>query len=456
MSLTKRVGLVAGATALSLTGASFGGTGETNDQDLRARIAQMEAELAKLQAQSGEQWLTEQRATEIRALVNDVLMDADTRASLLQDGGTAGWDQDGFFLASGDGNYRLDISGLIQFRYMLNLQDDDEFVDNDTTRGGFENTRTKLIFSGNIVSPDTTYKVEGDFGQTGTMFLKDAWVRQYYDNGWHVQAGQFKAPFLREELVDAGMQQAVERSFVNGVFTADRTQGVMLGYEGEGFRFAGSFNDGGRTPNTPALAYDTEWSFDARAELKTAGEWSQFDDFSSWRSDDFGLMFGLAGHIQKDEDGTSVGGVLGTTDTEIWAVTGDVSAEFGGANLYGAIVYADVDDDTAAVDINPLGVVVQGGFFVTEDVEIFGRYEFGDHDIDLGGLEEDLNLLTVGVTKFWSQHNLKWTTDVGFAFDPIDSVWAGLNSDLSLTGWRTDPGDEEDQVVIRTQLQLVF
>jgi hypothetical protein len=456
MSLTKRVGLVAGATALTLTGASFGGTSEANDQDLRARIAQMEAELAKLQAQSGQEWLTEERAAEIRALVNDVLMDADTRASLLADNGTAGWDDSGFYLASADGNYRLDISGLIQFRYILNLQDDDEFVDNDSTRGGFENSRTKVIFSGNVVSPDTTYKVEGDFGQSGTFGLKDAWVKHQMDSGWYLQAGQFKGPFLREELVDAGMQQAVERSFINGVFTADRTQGIMLGTEGENFRFAASFNDGGRTPNTPALMYDTEYSFDARAELKTSGEWSQFDDFSSWNGGPSGVMFGLAGHIQKDEAGTSAGGVFGTTDATIWAVTGDVSVEFGGANLYGAIVYADLDDDTASIDVNPLGVVAQGGIFLSDDIELFGRFEWGDHDVDLGGAEEDLMLLTIGVTKFWAEHDLKWTTDVGFSFEPLDPVWSSVNPDMGLTGWRPDPTDDTDQIVIRSQLQLRF
>jgi hypothetical protein len=213
MSLTKRVGLVVGAAALSLTGTALGGTNEANDQDLRARIAQMEAELAKLQAQSGEQWLTDTRASEIRALVNDVLMDADTRASLLQDGGTAGWDDSGFFLSSADGNNRLEISGLLQIRWMKDLQDhgDDDtsteaFEDDDESRGGFENTRTKLIFEGNVLSPANTYKVEGDFGQSGGFFLKDAWVRHTMDNGWYIQAGQFKGPFLREELVDAGMQ----------------------------------------------------------------------------------------------------------------------------------------------------------------------------------------------------------------------------------------------------------
>ena len=52
----------------------------------------------------GDNWMTEERAEEVRSLVRDVLADADTRASLLQSGMTAGYD-DGFMIGSTDGNF---------------------------------------------------------------------------------------------------------------------------------------------------------------------------------------------------------------------------------------------------------------------------------------------------------------------------------------------------------------
>jgi hypothetical protein len=53
----------------------------------------MEAEIARLRAEKGDDWRTQQRAKQIRDLVQDVLADADTRATLLQSGATGGWDE---------------------------------------------------------------------------------------------------------------------------------------------------------------------------------------------------------------------------------------------------------------------------------------------------------------------------------------------------------------------------
>ena len=90
---------------------------DPNAEALRKRIAELESRVAELKAtRIPDNWLTEQRADEIRALVHDVLADADTRASLLQSGMTAGWDK-GFFLASSDGNFKLKVAGQIQFRW---------------------------------------------------------------------------------------------------------------------------------------------------------------------------------------------------------------------------------------------------------------------------------------------------------------------------------------------------
>jgi hypothetical protein len=456
MSLTKRVGLVAGA-ALTLSGVAYGGT-ESNDQDLRARVAQMEAELAKLKSQEGSTWLNEQRAGEIRALVQDVLADADTRASLLQGGGTAGWDNN-FYLASADGNNRLNIGGQLQVRYIYNFQDDgddDSESGIDSNRSGFENTRTKLVFWGHVFNPSWTYKVEGDFNSRassdssgGALGLEDAWINYDYGNGWGIKVGQYRLPFLREELVHSAHQLAVERSLVNDTFTAGISQGLMIHGDWDQFRFSATFSDGLGGANTPALAYDTEWAFTGRGEIMFAGTWDQFNDFTSWRGEEFGLMVGAAAHYQDMEYGTPAGPEVTTL-----GLTADVSIEFGGANLYGAFVYTDFDDD-AALDFNPWGAIVQGGFFLTDDWELFGRFEWADSD---DATSEDLMIATIGVNKYWNKHGLKWTTDVGYGFDAVESFWvSGSGNGAERAGWRADASDEEDgQFVIRTQLQLLF
>jgi hypothetical protein len=414
MSLTTRVGLLAGASALTLTGASFADN-PTEAQNYEARIAELEATVAQLK---GENWLTEQRAEDIRGVVQDVLADADTRASLLQAGMTAGYDN-GFVLGSSDGNFSLKLNGQLQTRFIYNNQDNSP-VDDD--RWGFENTRTKLIFSGNVVNPDYMYYIEADFDRDGGAFmLEDAYIAYNYGNGWKAIMGQFKAPILREELVNSMYQLAVERSWVNEYFTGGRTQGIAVDYLGEQFHFIASYNDGANTPNTAWNTRDTEFSMTGRAEVLFQGTWDQFHDFTSWKGEETGFLLGGAVHYQKQEYGT-----LAANELEILLATIDASVEFGGANLFAALIYR--------------------GFFLNEDWELYGRYEYAD--LDMAGVD-DANLFTIGVNRYFAQHGLKWTTDVGFGIDTVPAT-------ASITGWRQDSTGEDGQIVVRTQLQLTF
>lgn len=431
--------LVLGAAILA---PSWSWASEETDDDLRARIAEMERQLAAIKQENGDQWMTEQRATEIRALVQDVLHDADTRANLLQDGALAGYNKN-FFLQDAEGNNVLKISGQMQFRYAKSFQDDLAPADGDTSRGGFENRRTKLTFEGNVLDPSWDYHITGAFPRDGGSFLlEDAYIKKELSDQWYVQAGQFKLPFLREESMSSKRQLLVERSLVNAEFTQGRSHAVQLGFQGEKFGFAAAFSDGFNSQNISALVYDTEYAATARGEFLAAGTWDQFKDFTSWRSDDFGLLIGGALHMEKQENGTLTG-----PEVERFTYTLDASAEFGGANLFAAFVGNNLDDD-ATVDLDQWGAVVQGGIFITDDWELFGRYEFGDFDV-IG--VEDLSVVTVGVNKYWNKHNLKWTTDVGIGLDAVNAVWASSGAD-----WRADNGTEDGQIVIRSQLQLLF
>ncbi|MHC4828658.1 MAG: hypothetical protein ACYTEY_19075, partial [Planctomycetota bacterium] len=123
---------------------------------LRAEVAELRSTVAEMRAEQSDDWLTEQRADEIRGLVHDVLADADTRASLMQDGLTAGWDGN-FFLQSADGNWRLRLRGQVQVRYVWNVQDD--ALDGDDNEYGFEVRRAKIKFDGNIIDPTWQYVI---------------------------------------------------------------------------------------------------------------------------------------------------------------------------------------------------------------------------------------------------------------------------------------------------------
>src|SRR5262245_495403 len=78
-------------------------SGDPNTAALLDRIAQLEAKstrddarISALEAEQNEQWLTQERAEQIKGLVRDVLADADSRVSMLQ-GLNTGYDN-GFII----------------------------------------------------------------------------------------------------------------------------------------------------------------------------------------------------------------------------------------------------------------------------------------------------------------------------------------------------------------------
>lgn len=438
MSLTTRVGLLAGATAMTLTGVGVAATTDASTDELRAQIQQLTSRVAELEGTGGN-WLSERRADEIRNIVHDVLADADTRASLLGSGMNAGYDN-GFVIGSNDGNFSLRLNGQLQTRWMYSYTESQ-----DHHRSGFENTRTKLWFSGHVVNPQWKYVIEGDFNREGGGFgLLDGYINYDYGDGMSVTVGQFKLPFLREQLVDSRYQQAVERSVVHEYFTAGRSQGIMFNYTQDAFRLSGAFSDGIGMANSgfaaPPAAGSTEWAFTARAELLLGGTWGQFEEFRSAPGEEQGILIGLAAHWEDGEYGDAFAGV------EIFRLTADVHAKFGGWNVFAAYIL-DHANFQAGGNFTNHGINVQGGFHLSDQWEVFGRYEhvFWDSDFDV----DDHSLLMGGVNYYFAGHQAKFTADIGYGFN---EVFGGGGR----TGWRDDAVGDDGQVVVRAQFQLLF
>lgn len=441
---------------------------EKDNQQLRTQVSD-------LQAESGENWLSEARASEIRSLVTDVLADADSRASLQSGGMTAGWDN-GFFLSSPDGRFRLEIDGLMQVRWIMNRRD--QAAPNDPTDRyvyGFENTRTRLTFRGHVFGPSLTYMVRGNFSRGGggtpdtnprlgeprggDFQLLDAWFRWELAEGWYFRGGQFKLPFNREELVSPAYQLMVDRSLVNESMNIGYSQGLELQYRGDWLGWALAYSDGGAdnlgggiaqivgtTPaNTPwNFANLAEFAFTSRLEFLIAGRWEQFRQMTSPPGDPFGLMVGVAAHYQQDESGT-------TAPNSDWLIgTADVSAMFGGLNVFASATYSYSDGSFGVFDI--FGFVVQAGFYVAPKIELAARYEFGSIDSSRDIVTPtDLSVMTIGVNWYIDGQDVKFSADFGFGFEDVSNLW-GVES----LGWRPDGIDTRPQLVIRTQFQLLF
>lgn len=402
-------------------------------------------------------------ADEVRALVAEMLADAETRSSLLQAGAMAGHDGRHFTLASADGLFRLNVSGQIQFRYNMNWRDDDapddadpddpDFADTDDFVPGFQTRRTKLEFGGHVFERELYYKVVGAFDRDGGDFeLEDAYVGYDMGNGWTVQWGQFKLPLLREELVSSKYQLAVDRSVTNEVFNQGRSQGVQAAYEQEDWRAMAAFSDGIGSANTdlgdPTSA---DWALTGRFEYKFSGDWSQFRYFSSPQGSDSGLLVGAAAHYESAADTGADG-----DETDRFIYTIDASYVADGWNLFAALVGNDIKDGVSVADggtelfsgdSDNFGYILQGGIFVAEQIELFGRWDHTFFDDDLATGNDELRTITAGMNYYAHGHAAKFTADVQWLLDemPFSNTGIGILSSAN-----------EDQIVLRLQFQLLF
>ena len=428
--------------------------------DVAGQIAELREEITQLKQENNEGWLTEQRSAEIRGVVQDVLADADTRASFQDSAATAGWKK-GFFLASPDGNFSLKVSGQLQVRYVLNSRKGDQKLgpfNPPNTQWGFENRRTKLSFSGNVFDKSWTYKIKGAFARAGgNFFLEDGYVQKKLDGGLAIKVGQFKAPWMREELVSSSKQLTVERSIVNEYFNQGYSQGIQLGYEADSFRAWAWAGDGigsrGFGParfNSQNTNWDrtaTNYSFAGRAEYKISGDWSQFKDFSSKRGSNSGMMAGVSAVTQRANQNLSAD----VDGTKVYGITGDFTWDMSGASLFVSGVWTNVDSPNAGGDSNPWGVTIQGGYFVTESVEAFVRYEYMDFDPSIRTNAAKYDGFTVGGNWFINS-SVKFSADFSYNFA---SLAAGAFV-ASSAGFRADEPGEDGQWAIRAQLQLLF
>ncbi len=431
MSLTKTVGFVA-VTTLAMSGAAFGA--ELNN-DMQSQIAELKAEIAALKGAEGGQWLTEQRAAEIRGIVTDVLADADTRSSLQGAAAGSGYNG-GFFLSSADGNYSMKINVLEQIRYSFNHSESGATT---TEASGFENKRTRLSFGGNVVDSTWSYKLSYYLGYSnsnenfGASELADASVTKDFNNGFTVTVGQFKLPFSAEYGMDVANLQFNEYSIVNHEFSIGYGQGIAFGYNSDQFRVAGAYVNAANQVNEAwnGSSPDTDWTIAARAEFKISGDWAQFNDAQSWKGEGAGMMAGL-GYAGSADD---------TTDANASELTVDFTADFGGANIAAAYYWADPDDGSGS---NPTGYTLSAGAFVADDCEIVARYEAIDND---AGTEN--GFFTLGANWYMAKNSAKVGIDFGYSMDDL----AGGAGDYLFTNMV--PADDGEWV-IQAQMSLSF
>lgn len=374
--------------------------------------------------------------------------------ALAQDAGHDGK----FFLAGADAAFRLNVAGQSQTRYNLNFRDTDDDADEDFTNG-FHLRRTKLDFNGSIIEKNLTYRFVGAFSRSGGSFsLEDAWGDYKLDNGVAFRWGQFKLPLLREESISSKQQLAADRSVVNETFNQDYSQAVEARYDSDAWRLKGAISDGLGSRNTaytdPAEA---DVALTARAELRLGdAAWKLHDDYTSFQGQDTGALLGGAIHWQTSGSTANADTFSGAASPEIDAITYtcDASYEGSGWSLACAFVWRWTDSSAAADEWDDLGLLAQGALFVSDDTELFARWDAILPDDDRASSDE-FHTLTAGFNHYFvpESHAAKFTADIQYFFNDLagSSSIVKANEGIGLLG-----SSDDGELAIRLQMQLLF
>jgi hypothetical protein len=293
--------------------------------------------------------------------------------------------------------------------------------------------------------------------------------------------------------VSSKYQLTVERSLVNTLFSTGWTQGVQANWNNDNLRVMASYNDGANNANLGSVvgtnqdAYSgtnsgvgfASWAFTGRAEFMAFGNWAQFDQLTSMRGQAAGLLVGgginwqRGGQNYADATGTSTTPANGNADAEFFSWTVDATWHLGGANIYGAwVMNTSYSLPNGASDINSYGIVLQGGYFITDAIELFGRWEWmntahtnaGTANDNIAGSNVSTNTAnsaavnnigTIGANWYISK-NVKFTTDFGVSWNAVTYQQGLFGQNIAGADYRTEGSNGGGQLVFRSQLQLLF
>lgn len=398
-------------------------------------------------------------------------------------------------------NTTMRLSVLSQTRYTASTRKGGFVPNGDGATYGFSQPRTRVMLDGSIVSSQLSYRLSFDFGDaelsrgrgnspripggTGAPRLLDAYAQYNFSGkreGYYFKIGQFESIVMSEQAIDSSMQLGIDRSLASEIFGPGYTQGIALGRVTTNHAWEFSLNDGGNfvlgreADNTAFNDQDeADLGVSARYDWKIKGSWDQFSDYTSFRGSNEAAKFGAGFLYQFTGQSNTALIALPIFPDEIdsgqyvtWSV--DYQYENDGWNFAAAYTGMWVDFEfeqgSALTTLGSLhnAVVLQGGWFITDDTEWYGRFETFWIDKDYRNAFGVSNgyihrILTLGVTKYLipESHAVKLSADFSYAFDSLVLLSVGASSiglpDASATGFQ---GLTDEEAVFRVQLQLVF
>ena len=315
------------------------------------------------------------------------------------------------------------LGGLMQMRYTANHREP-LAAENEWT-SGFSVTRVRLILDASY-SDRGALVVRAGVDGGGSFNIERAYADLRFGTT-QLRMGQFYLPGAGELYPDPERTLATDYSPTGFTFDVGASQGVMGVFRPGRWKASAVLHSGLRSGFAQA---GTEGRADGAATLYLernliGDDWSVFGEAASFRGSPPALKVGLAATYQS-------GGNTGDTDSlKVLYVSADVGAKGSGWNALGQFMYQHSERGQgfgieSGQIYDDMGFVVQGGVFVTRDLEIFLRYDqvipdgkLREPDVSNGTGTDDFRTLTGGLSLFVlpGRPSARMTVDYQYMFD---------------------------------------
>jgi hypothetical protein len=282
----------------------------------------------------------------------------------------------GFLLAVDDWFY-LALAGLMQARYTVNYRtkpptDPDTGIREKQVAEGFDVARARFQLGIGLTQFVALYMRIGVVAGGNFSFQ-----RAFIDLKWkyfRIRAGLFMNETDAESLVNPEDLYMLDYSIAQNVYDPGSSKGVMFTYLRKRFSINLGYSDGLRTGfaeiREPVRA-------DFAVTLRTQYGWGEaglagFNRLTARRGTPFGARLGAAVHYQ---DG---GRSEGTLPVQIMLGTIDLSLRGNGWSVLLTLIAGQdatsPNETVEAGEVLSAGVALTGGYFVLENLQIFGVY----------------------------------------------------------------------------------
>jgi hypothetical protein len=276
--------------------------------------------------------------------------------------------------------FYLALSGLVQARYAVNYRtkpptDPETGVREKQVTQGFDVARARFHLGIGLTEFVALYMRIGVVAGGNFSFQ-----RAFIDLKWkylRLRAGLFMNELIAESLINPNDHYFNDYSIVENVYSPGSSKGVMFTYLRRRFSINLGYSDGLRTGFSEIRSATRA---DFAVTLRTQYAWGEkglggFNRLTARRGTPFGIR--LAGALHYQDGGRS----QGTAPVKIVLGTVDLSVRGNGWSLLvSATSGQDARVDSATPDrsfeVVTGGVSVMGGYFVLDDLQVFGQYSF--------------------------------------------------------------------------------